>query len=126
MAFTKVNKIMQLRLELNSCNCPFVLSAASTKPNVNLAKEHTFKHTSKHTNKHVFFKTPIIFVCLLPIRFLQFIGFYFYVNAMITSCFPVISRESMSSFPDPYEPRSSSRVETKDNSLGLRPYIAVS
>ena len=43
--------LVWLRLELNCWNCPFVLSAASTKPNVNLAKEHTFEHTYRKSTQ---------------------------------------------------------------------------
>ena len=35
--------LVWLRLELDCVNCPFDLFAASTKPNVNQAKEHTFE-----------------------------------------------------------------------------------
>ena len=43
--------LVWLRLELNCWNCPFVLSAASTKPNVNLAKEQTFEHTYRKSTQ---------------------------------------------------------------------------
>ena len=65
-----------LRLELNCWNCPFVLSAASTKPNVNMAKEHTFEHTfrkSTQTNvcsfKHIFVFVVNSLVLLFPTLF---------------------------------------------------------
>ena len=74
--------LVWLRLELNCWNCPFVLSAASTKPNVNLAKEQTFEHiyrksTQISTQTNVCsFKHTLAFVNSLsqswPIEMLNF------------------------------------------------------